>query len=147
MPDPAKLDQAIGQFYIHTPGRSMNDVTARVQNWLSEARADSGLITIFIQHTSASLTIQENADPDVQADLLDSLDKIAPASASYRHNSEGPDDMPAHIKSMITSTFLSIPVVQGKAALGTWQGIYVIEHRTRPHRRSLMLHFSGRFRA
>ena len=140
------LDQAITQLTVATPGRSMVEVTARVQDWLSGAGADTGLLTIFMQHTSASLTIQENADPDVQADLLDSLDEIAPASAKYRHNSEGPDDMPAHIKSSLTSVSLSIPVVSSCATLGTWQGIYIVEHRSRPHSRNLMLNFIGTFR-
>ena len=138
-----ELRQALTQLAVNTPGRSMIDVSSAIQSWLSEVRADAGLLTIFIQHTSASLTIQENADPDVQADLLDSLDEFAPASAHYRHNSEGPDDMPAHIKSMLTSITLSIPVANSRATLGTWQGIYVIEHRPRPHKRNLALHYSG----
>ena len=142
----AELRQAQTLITIGTPGRSMIDVSGTVQKWLSEIGSDAGLLTIFIQHTSASLTIQENADPDVQADLLDSLDEFAPASAHYRHNSEGPDDMPAHIKSMLTSTSLSIPVANSRATLGTWQGIYVVEHRARPHSRNLVLHFTGTFR-
>ncbi len=140
-----EVKQALTQLSIDTPGRSMTDVTRQVQNWLAESGANTGLLTILIQHTSASLTIQENADPDVQADLLDSLDEFAPASAHYRHASEGPDDMPAHIKSTLTSVSLSIPVFQGRATLGIWQGIYIIEHRTRPHQRNLVLHYSGTF--
>ena len=146
MQTPGDLRQALTQLTITTPGRSMVDVSTSIQDWLSEAKAHTGLLTVFIQHTSASLTIQENADPDVQADLLDSLDEFAPASAHYRHNSEGPDDMPAHIKSMLTATSLSIPIVDSRVALGTWQGIYVVEHRTRSHRRNLMLHYAGTFR-
>ena len=142
-----ELQQALTQISIDTSGRSITNVTRSLQDWLAEVEADAGLLTIFIQHTSASLTIQENADPDVQLDLLDSLEKLAPKSAGYRHSSEGPDDMPAHIKSMLTSTSLSVPVIGGRATLGTWQGIYVIEHRARPHRRRLALHFSGCFRA
>lgn len=141
--EPGTLRQAFKQIRVETPGRSMTDITNEVRNWLSEIAADAGLVTLFIQHTSASLTIQENADPDVQADLLDSLDKIAPALAGYRHDSEGPDDMPAHIKSMFTSTSLSVPVVGSRAVLGTWQGIYMVEHRTRPYRRSLVLQYTG----
>ena len=139
------LGQSMTELAIDTPGRAMIDVSRGIQDWLAEAGVESGLLTIFIRHTSASLTIQENADPDVQADLLDSLDEFAPASAHYRHNSEGPDDMPAHIKSMLTSTSLSIPVMGGRLALGTWQGIYVVEHRARPHRRNIALHYSGTF--
>ena len=140
------LGQSMTELAIPTPGRSMLDVSREIQSWLADTGAGAGLLNIFIQHTSASLTIQENADPDVQADLLDSLDEFAPASVQYRHNSEGPDDMPAHIKSMLTSTSLSIPVLGGRLGLGTWQGIYVVEHRTRPHTRNLVLHYSGTFR-
>jgi secondary thiamine-phosphate synthase enzyme len=100
-------------------------------------------VTLFIRHTSASLTIQENADPSVLDDLTTSLDRLAPEDAGWTHNTEGPDDMPAHVKTMLTATSLHIPVLQGDLALGTWQAIYLIEHRARPHRREIVLQFTG----
>ena len=140
------MQQCMTELSISTPGRSMIDVSADVEAWLGECGADTGLLTVFIRHTSASLTIQENADPDVQADLLDAFDRLAPENAPYRHGAEGPDDMPAHIKSAITSTSLSIPVSAGRMTLGTWQGLYLVEHRARPHQRRLVLHFMGDLR-
>ena len=140
------MQQCMTELSISTPGRSMIDVSADVEAWLGESGADTGLLTVFIRHTSASLTIQENADPDVQADLLDAFDRLAPENAPYRHGAEGPDDMPAHIKSAITSTSLSIPVSAGRMTLGTWQGLYLVEHRARPHQRRLVLHFMGDLR-
>ncbi len=137
------MKQALGEFTIDTPGPGMSDVTGRIAQWLAAQGAGDGLLTIFIRHTSASLTIQENADPDVQADLVDALGRLAPESVPYRHGVEGPDDMPAHIKSALTSTSLAVPVLAGRMALGTWQGIYIIEHRARPHTRAVVLHFSG----
>jgi secondary thiamine-phosphate synthase enzyme len=128
---------------IRTPGPGFSDITSRISDWLREIGAQEGLLTVFIAHTSASLTIQENADPDVRRDLVDCLNRMAPESHHYRHNSEGPDDMPAHIKAMLTSVSLSIPVVEGRTALGTWQGVYVIEHRSRQHERRVELHFIG----
>jgi len=114
-----------------------------VRKWLADSDAGNGVLTIFLRHTSASLTIQENADPDVLADLAGALDRLAPEYAGYKHDIEGPDDMPAHIKSMLTATSLTIPVLSGDLALGTWQGVYLIEHRARPHRREAVLHFLG----
>lgn len=112
--------------------------------WVAQQNITTGLLTLFIQHTSASLLIQENADPDVIADLDDHFERLAPENlASYRHTMEGPDDMPAHIRAALTATQLSIPVIRGGLALGTWQGIYVFEHRTQPHRRSIVLHLVG----
>jgi secondary thiamine-phosphate synthase enzyme len=137
------LGQAMGELAVETRGPGFTDVTGRLAGWLGEIGADEGLLTVFIRHTSASLTIQENADPRVQADLVDALSRLAPADAPYRHNTEGPDDMPAHIKAALTSTSLAIPVRRGRMTLGTWQGVYVIEHRTMPHRRTLTLHFLG----
>lgn len=102
-----------------------------------------GLLTLFVRHTSASLTIQENADPSVRPDLLDALDRLAPRSHAYRHAQEGPDDMPAHIRSMLTDVSLQVPVSEGRMALGTWQGIYLLEHRDAPHRRQVVLHYLG----
>lgn len=140
---PAGLGQTVGEIAVDTAGPGFIDVTDRLARWLAEAGAGDGLLTVFIRHTSASLTIQENADPDVQADLVDALARLAPAGAGYRHGIEGPDDMPAHVKSALTATSLSVPVAGGRMSLGTWQAIYVIEHRNRPHRRSLALHFLG----
>ena len=110
---------------------------------MREARADEGALTLFIRHTSASLTIQENADPSVLDDLMTALDRAAPANAGWTHDTEGPDDMPAHVKTMLTATSLQVPVLDGELALGTWQAIYLIEHRARPHRREIVLQFIG----
>lgn len=128
-------------FETHGPG--FTDITLAIAQWLEDARAGDGQITVFVAHTSASLTIQENADPDVLRDLADALERVAPRDYQYRHNSEGSDDMPAHIKSMVTSTGLTIPVLEGRMALGTWQGVYLVEHRDAPHHRRVVLSFIG----
>lgn len=128
---------------LHTTGVGFTDITHEVQSFLAEGGAREGMVTLFIRHTSASLTIQENADPGVLTDLLSSLDRIAPEDGGWIHDAEGPDDMPAHIKSMVTSTSLNVPVVRGQMALGTWQGIFLIEHRARPHHREVVLQFIG----
>ncbi|QPF85490.1 YjbQ family protein [Bradyrhizobium genosp. L] len=128
---------------VETSGAGFTDITREVAKFLREARAVEGAVTLFIRHTSASLTIQENADPTVLVDLMTALDRAAPEDAGWRHDTEGPDDMPAHIKTMLTSTSLQIPVLEGEMALGTWQGIYLIEHRARPHRREVVLQFIG----
>ena len=128
---------------MRTRGQGFTEITQDVSAWLKEIGALDGLLTIFIAHTSASLTIQENADPDVRYDLKSALEKLAPEGTSYRHSLEGPDDMPAHIKAMLTSVSLSIPVLEGRSALGIWQGIFVIEHRDGPHERKVELHFIG----
>lgn len=128
---------------ISTVGRGMRNITGEITRRLGARGAQDGLLTVFVRHTSASLTIGENTDPDVVADLLDALDRLAPQDAPYRHALEGPDDMPAHIKAALTQASLSIPVTRGRLALGTWQGVFLIEHRARPHRRSLLLHFGG----
>jgi secondary thiamine-phosphate synthase enzyme len=141
------LSQAFETLSVETRGRGFFDQTAAVRGWLARVAARDGLITLFIRHTSASLLIQENADPDVQTDLLNALDRLAPRDAPYVHDVEGPDDMPAHIKTALTGTSLSIPVQAGQMLLGTWQGIYVAEHRDRPHRREVVLHFIGTFAA
>ncbi len=129
---------------VQTPGAGFFDVTAEVAAFLRKAGAMEGAATLFIRHTSASLTIQENADPSVLHDLATALDRLAPANAGWTHDTEGPDDMPGHIKTMLTSVSLTIPVLAGKLALGTWQAIYLIEHRRAPHRRQIVLQFSGR---
>jgi secondary thiamine-phosphate synthase enzyme len=128
---------------VQTSGRGFTDLTAEIAKFAGEARAKEGAVTAFIRHTSASLTIQENADPSVLADLVTALDRLAPENAGWRHDSEGPDDMPAHVKTMLTATSLQIPVLAGEVALGTWQAIYLIEHRARPHAREIVLQFIG----
>jgi secondary thiamine-phosphate synthase enzyme len=128
---------------IQTSGRGFVDLTAEIAKFVKDAGAREGAVTLFIRHTSASLTIQENADPSVLDDLMTALDRLAPENAGWRHDTEGPDDMPAHIKTMLTATSLHIPVLKGDLALGTWQAIYLIEHRTRPHRRVIVLQFIG----
>ncbi len=140
---PLHMVQSKHEIVVLTNGREMIDITALLQNWINRIAAKDGMLTVFIRHTSASLTIQENADPDVQFDLLDALDTLAPELAPYRHTSEGKDDMPAHIKSALTATSLNVPVDNGKLGLGIWQGIYVIEHRTASHQRKLSLHYIG----
>lgn len=137
------LKQVHDRILVATRGQGFIDLAGQVARWLKQIDADAGLITLFVRHTSASLTIQENADPDVQRDLLAALDRAAPRTARYHHCSEGPDDMPAHIRSMLTATSLSIPVVDAKAVLGTWQAIYLIEHRDHGHDREVALHFLG----
>src|SRR5437588_97323 len=129
---------------VQTPGAGFTDLTAEVAKFVRDAGAREGAVTLFIRHTSASLTIQENADPAVLDDLMTALQRTAPENAGWRHDTEGPDDMPAHIKTMLTATSLQIPVLQGALALGTWQAIYLVEHRTRPHRREVVLQFIGR---
>ena len=128
---------------VQTSGPGFVDLTSEVARFVSEAGAREGAVTLFIRHTSASLTIQENADPTVLADLTTALARLAPENAGWRHDTEGPDDMPAHIKTMLTATSLHIPVLKDGLALGTWQAIYLIEHRSRPHRREVVLQFAG----
>lgn len=128
---------------VQTSGPGFVDLTAEVKKFVSEAGAKEGAVTLFIRHTSASLTIQENADPSVLRDLTTALDRLAPEHAGWTHDTEGPDDMPAHIKTMLTATSLHIPVLKGRLALGTWQAIYLIEHRRDPHRREVVLQFVG----
>jgi secondary thiamine-phosphate synthase enzyme len=137
------MRQAQHKLTIETRGRSFTDITRGVASWLGSVKASEGLLTLFIRHTSASLTIQENADPDVLRDLLDALEGLAPRDAAYAHDVEGPDDMPAHITSMLTSTSLSVPVSAGRMVLGTWQALYLIEHRDAPHSREVVLHYVG----
>ena len=126
---------------INTSDPGLIEITDELRTFLRDIDAQSGLLNIFIQHTSASLTIQENADPDVCADLIDHFARLAPEDAPYRHRAEGPDDMPAHIKSVVSDTSLNIPVAHGEILLGTWQGVYVFEHRRAPHTRSVVLSF------
>lgn len=122
----------------------LHDITRTVCEWVGGQPVDTGLLTIFLRHTSASLLIQENADPDVLADLVDFFRRTVPAGdARYRHRAEGPDDMPGHIRTALTQTHLTIPVSGRRPLLGTWQGIYLFEHRTQPHRREIVLHLVG----
>ena len=128
---------------VQTPGPGFTDLTAEIAKFVRDAGAREGAVTLFIRHTSASLTIQENADPSVLDDLMTALDRLAPENAGWSHDTEGPDDMPAHIKTMLSATSLHVPVLNGKLALGTWQAIYLIEHHRLPHRREIVLQFAG----
>jgi secondary thiamine-phosphate synthase enzyme len=128
---------------VQTSGAGFTDLTAEVAKFVRDAGAREGAVMLFVRHTSASLTIQENADPSVLDDLTTALNRLAPENAGWSHDTEGPDDMPAHIKTMLTATTLHVPVLQGELALGTWQAIYLIEHRARPHRREVVLQFVG----
>ena len=129
---------------VPTRGKGLYEFTRGIEAWLRECKVTTGLLTVFVQHTSASLTVQENADPDVMRDLNDFFGRVAPEdSRLYRHTAEGPDDMPAHIRAALTLTQLSVPVVNGELSLGTWQGVYLFEHRSHPHRRSVVLHLLG----
>jgi secondary thiamine-phosphate synthase enzyme len=135
--------QATGRLVVDTKGPGFTEITGAADGFVREAGLRQGLLTVFCRHTSASLTIQENADPDVRTDLMTALDRLAPRDAGYVHGIEGPDDMPAHIRTLLTDAALTIPLVEGRLALGTWQGIYLIEHRDRPHRREIVLHLVG----
>jgi secondary thiamine-phosphate synthase enzyme len=128
---------------VQTSRAGFVDLTAEVAKFVHDAKAREGAVTLFIRHTSASLTIQENADPSVLRDLMTALDRFAPENAGWSHDTEGPDDMPAHVKTMLTATSLQVPVLARELALGTWQAIYLIEHRARPHRREVVLQFMG----
>lgn len=138
------MRQATQSIQISTRGKGLTEFTPAVAEWVGDQRIADGLLTVFCRHTSASLIIQENADPDVRTDLEAYFETIAPEDPGrYVHGLEGPDDMPAHIRTALTSSSLSIPVVGGRIALGTWQGIYLFEHRSRPHRREIVLHLIG----
>jgi secondary thiamine-phosphate synthase enzyme len=135
------VQQFSHQIHVATRGQGLYEFTRDIEAWLSGHALETGLLTVFCQHTSASLVIQENADPDVVADLADFLTRLVPQDTRlYRHTAEGPDDMTSHIRAALTQTQLSIPIHKGKLALGTWQGVYLFEHRERPHRRSIVLH-------
>ena len=138
---PARLVQSV--LTVHTTGPGFTDLTAPLREFLAGTGAADGVLTVFLKHTSASLTIQENADPDVRRDLLDVLDRLAPRHENYRHGMEGPDDMPAHIRTMLTDSSLTIPVRSGELDVGTWQGLYLVEHRARPHTRYASLSYLG----
>ncbi|BBC72121.1 conserved hypothetical protein [Altererythrobacter sp. B11] len=137
------MQQAQTRFTIATHGAGLVEFTGEVAGWLGGTGIETGLLTLFCRHTSASLTINENAAPAVKRDLLRWLDKAVPEGRHYEHDDEGPDDMPAHIKAMLTGNSLTVPVAEGRMALGTWQGIYLIEHRAVPHRRNIVAHIIG----
>ena len=128
---------------VETEGEGLVEITRDAARFVADAGAREGMLFLFIRHTSASLTVQENADPDVRTDLVTALRRLAPADAPWVHDVEGPDDMPAHVKSMLTGVSLHVPVTAGALALGTWQGIYLAEHRARPHRREVLMRFIG----
>lgn len=137
------MRQASAQVTISTRGKGLTDFTDHVVDFVERSAISEGLLTLFCRHTSASLLIQENADPDVQTDLGRFFERIAPEGTQYVHGSEGPDDMPAHIRAALTQTQLSIPVLDGRMVLGTWQGLYLFEHRRAPHRRNVAMHIFG----
>jgi secondary thiamine-phosphate synthase enzyme len=138
------LRQTASAIAIDTGGRGLFEITSDISEWVVGTGISNGLLTLFLRHTSASLLIQENADPDVRADLDRFVARLVPdGDALFRHRDEGPDDMPAHVRAALTSVQLSIPVSQGRPVLGTWQGIYLWEHRLRPHRREVALHLLG----
>jgi secondary thiamine-phosphate synthase enzyme len=134
---------ATARLHVDTTGVSFTDITRDAGDFLDQCRAGEGTLFVYLRHTSASLTIQENADPDVQADLIAALDRLAPESAPWIHDVEGSDDMPAHVKAMLNGVSLHVPVSGGALALGTWQGIYLVEHRRRRHSREVILQFVG----
>jgi len=137
------IRQTQHQLSITTRGKGLVEITREVKRWVGEQGIETGLLTVYCRHTSASLLIQENADPDVQTDLKNFFEEIAPENKNYVHDTEGRDDMPAHIRAALTQTSLSIPVIKGILALGTWQGIYLFEHRRAPHKREVVLHLIG----
>ncbi|MCC6343190.1 MAG: YjbQ family protein [Bryobacterales bacterium] len=138
------MKQFTHRLEVRTNGKGLYNISRQVESWVNSQKLATGLLTVFLQHTSASLTVQENADPDVMRDLADFFEKLVPDNPRlYRHTIEGPDDMPAHIRAALTMTQLSIPLVDGELALGTWQGIYVFEHRSAAHRRGVVLHLAG----
>ena len=134
---------SVATLAVETRGQGFIEITKDVQGFLENCGASDGILFMFVRHTSASLVIQENADPDVRIDLGTALDRLAPADAGWVHDAEGADDMPAHVKTMLTGVSLHIPVRSGTLDLGTWQGVYLAEHRTRPHRRQVVLHYFG----
>jgi secondary thiamine-phosphate synthase enzyme len=137
------MKQAIHTLEVDSAGQALHDITPPIRAWVAAQGVSTGLLTLWCRHTSASLIVQENADPDVRADLLDFFHRTAPEGTSYRHATEGPDDMPAHIKAALTQTSLSIPVQHGAPVLGTWQAVYLFEHRREPQHRSIVLHLLG----
>jgi secondary thiamine-phosphate synthase enzyme len=137
------MRQVVHELVVETRGRGLAEITDPVRRWTAGQGMQTGLLTLFCRHTSASLLIQENADPDVLKDLEAFFERLAPENAGYIHDDEGPDDMPAHLRTALTQVQLSIPVSGGAPMLGTWQGVYLFEHRRAPHRRRIALHLIG----
>ena len=134
---------ATATLQIETAGAGFIEITSHAANFMAQAGAGEGILLAYLRHTSASLTIQENADPDVQADLVSALNRLAPEDAPWIHDIEGPDDMPAHVKAMLNGVSLHVPVTGGRLALGTWQGLYLVEHRRKAHSREVIFQFIG----
>jgi len=139
------LRQSVAEIIVPTPGQGLYEATDAVARWVAGSGIDTGLLTLLLRHTSASLLVQENAAPAAARDLERYFAELAPESFVYEHDDEGPDDMPAHLRAALTATSLSIPVANGRMMLGTWQGIYVFEHRRAPHRRRIALHLIGEY--
>jgi len=137
------MRQAFHRLTVDTRGKGLTMITRPICDWVNETGISDGLLTLWCRHTSASLTVQENADPTVRRDIADFFEDLVPESRRYVHDDEGPDDMPAHLRSMLTDIQLTIPVMDGRPVLGTWQGIYLFEHRRQPHRREIVLHLLG----
>ena len=137
------LKQSMHKFEVSTRGQGLYEVTSTISDWTEHQKTQAGLLTVFCRHTSASLLIQENADHSVRGDIEAYFDRLVPEDGPYDHDAEGPDDMPAHLKTALTQVQLSIPVMNRSLVLGTWQGIYLFEHRVRPHRREIVLHLIG----
>ncbi len=137
------MRQALHRLGVETSGKGLVEITRPVLAWVSGQGIETGLLTLWCRHTSASLTVQENASPAVRGDIARFFEALVPEAASYEHDDEGPDDMPAHLRAMLTGTQLTIPVADARPVLGTWQGLYVFEHRRRPHRREIVLHLLG----
>ncbi len=135
--------QATGRLEVNTRGPGFTEITDAVRRFVSDSGIAHGSAVLLCRHTSASLTIQENADPDVRTDLMAALGRLAPRNLPYVHDTEGPDDMPAHIRTMLSDVSLVVPIIGGRLALGTWQGIYLVEHRDRPHRREIVVNLTG----
>ena len=135
--------QATGRLEVNTPGPGFTEITDAVRRFVSDSGIANGIAVLLCRHTSASLTIQENADPDVRTDLMAALGRLAPRNLPYVHDTEGPDDMPAHIRTMLSDVSLVVPIIGGQLAFGTWQGIYLVEHRDRPHRREIVVNLTG----
>lgn len=141
--DGSVTQQAMGRLMVETRGQGFTELTEPAARWVLGTGILHGILTVFCRHTSASLLIQENADPDVRRDLLTAFDRLAPRDATYVHATEGADDMPAHVRTMLTGSSLSIPVTEGQMALGAWQGVFLVEHRDKPHCRDILFHLIG----
>ncbi|OYV63208.1 MAG: hypothetical protein B7X01_00495 [Acidiphilium sp. 21-62-4] len=138
------MRQALHRLTVETRGKGLTDISGLIFDWIAAQRIETGLLTVWCRHTSASLTVQENADPTVRADILRFFEALVPEETGrYAHEDEGPDDMPAHLRTMLTETQISIPVANGRPVFGTWQGLYLFEHRRQPHRREMVLHLMG----